>query len=59
MGLPSETLNKELDKQIARIVVKDGDVLDEIVDEINNAETVERDLDAERPAEPDVPGIAE
>ena len=48
-----------MDKQIARIVVKDGDVLDEIVDEINNAETVERDLDAERPAEPDVPGIAE
>lgn len=59
MGLPSETLNKELDKQIARIVVKDGDMLDEIVDEIDNAETVERDLDAERPAEPDVPGITE
>ena len=53
MGLPSATLNKELDKQIARIVVKDGDMLDEIVDEINNAETVER------PAEPDVPGITE
>ena len=53
MGLPSETLNKELDKQIARIVVKDGDMLDEIVEEINNAETVEI------PAEPDVPGITE
>ena len=40
MGLPSITLNKELDKQIARIVVKNGDVIDEIVDEIDNSESI-------------------
>jgi hypothetical protein len=38
MGLPSETLNKELDKQIAMIVVKSGDVLDTIMDEIDASE---------------------
>ena len=52
MGLPSLTLNKELDKQIARIVVKNGDMLDEIVDEIDNAEVIKIE-------ETDVPGIAE
>ena len=38
MGLPSETLNKELDKQIAMIVVKSGDVLDTIMNEIDASE---------------------
>lgn len=36
MNLPSLTLNKELDKQIAMIVVKNGDMLDDIVEEIDN-----------------------
>jgi hypothetical protein len=52
MNLPSVTLNKELDKQIARIVVKNGDALDEIVDEIDSEEALAR-------PETDVPGIAE
>lgn len=38
MNLPSDTLNKELDKQIAMIVVKSGDVLDTIMDEIDASE---------------------
>jgi hypothetical protein len=42
MNLPSSTLNKELDKQIARIVVKNGDVLDDIVDEIDSSDTLAR-----------------
>lgn len=40
MGLSSTTLNKELDKQIARIVVKNGDVIDEIIDEIDNSDSI-------------------
>jgi len=52
MNLPSSTLNKELDKQIARIVVKNGDVLDDIVDEIDSSDALAR-------PETDVPGIAE
>tara|TARA_R110002153_G_scaffold15730_8_gene55932 strand:- start:3844 stop:5259 length:1416 start_codon:yes stop_codon:yes gene_type:complete len=52
MNLPSFTLNKELDKQIAMIVVKNGDVLESIVDEIDNQEPLAR-------PETDVPGIAE
>ena len=52
MNLPSSTLNKELDKQIARIVVKNGDALDEIVDEIDNSDALAR-------PEVDVPGITE
>lgn len=39
MNLSSKTLNRELDKQIAMIVVKNGDVLEAIVHEIDNAET--------------------
>jgi hypothetical protein len=35
MGIQSETLDKELSKQIAMIVVKNGDVLDAIIDEID------------------------
>ena len=52
MNLPSSTLNKELDKQIARIVVKNGDVLDDIVDEIDSSDALAR-------PETDVPGITE
>jgi len=52
MNLPSSTLNKELDKQIARIVVKNGDVLDDIVDEIDSSDALAR-------PEVDVPGITE
>ena len=37
MGIPSETLAKEIDKQIAMIVVKNGEILNTIVDEINNS----------------------
>ena len=37
MGIQSETLDKELSKQIAMIVVKNGEVLDTIVDEIDNS----------------------
>lgn len=44
MNLSSETLNKELDKQIARIVVKNGEVLDEIVDEIDNFSPVSQPI---------------
>ena len=35
MGLPSQTLNRELYKQIASIVIKDGDSMDEIIAEID------------------------
>ena len=44
MNLSSETLNKELDKQIARIVIKNGEVLDEIVDEIDNFSPVSQPI---------------
>jgi len=36
MNLSSASLNRELDKQIAMIVVKNGDVLETIVEEIDN-----------------------
>ena len=35
MGIQSETLDKEMSKQIAMIVVKNGDVLDAIIEEID------------------------
>ena len=35
MGVPSQTLNRELYKQIASIVIKDGDSMDEIIAEID------------------------
>lgn len=41
MNLPSVTLNKELDKQIAMIVVKNGDMLDEIVEEIDSFDALD------------------
>ena len=47
MGLPSETLKKELEKQIAMIVVKNGDVLETIVDEIDNSNPLDSDINAE------------
>ena len=34
MNVPSQTLNRELYKQIANIVLKDGDMMDEIIAEI-------------------------
>ena len=43
MGIPSIKLTQELDKQIAMIVVKDGDILDGIVEEIDNSNT--KDID--------------
>ena len=41
MGIQSETLDKELSKQIAMIVVKNGDIIEDIVDEIDNAKPLE------------------
>ena len=35
MGVPSQTLNQQLYKQIASIVVKDGDMMDDIIAEID------------------------
>lgn len=41
MGVPSPTLNQQLYKQIASIVVKDGDMMDEIFAEIEGDEQME------------------
>lgn len=41
MGVPSKTLNQELYKQIAQIVVKDGDTMDEIIAEISGEQQLQ------------------
>ena len=46
MGIPSETLAKEIDKQIAMIVVKNGEILDTIVGEIDNSVSIDPTIDA-------------
>lgn len=40
MNISSETLNKEIDKQIAKIVIHNGDVLQDIVAEIDSATVI-------------------
>ena len=37
MNITSNTLNKEIDKQIAKIVIHNGDVLEVIVEEIDSS----------------------